>query len=1330
MRERVPPQGLISFCRLYFWFRRLHANLLQTFSAGDSCASHGNVKNNRYIYSLWVGRMNCVYRMAATLLLLTATGMPAWAQVADPANLRGDSTQTRKRLTEAEQKLTAGKTADATDDLQRIMDEASTDLVSWDAKHYRTALWRINLDLARLPPDALKNYQDQIEIPARKLLEAGKRTRDTGPLWQLVDRYFVSRPADEGLLLLGDILFERGEFRTAELLWHRLIPDGNADIAYPDSKADPAQLHARIVLAAFFAGDTDRAKAGLSAFQAKFPNAKGTLAGKDGLLAAILAEQLKTTRKPQLSTNDGANWLTFGGGSDHSSSVGVQLPREWRKTPMWEKALPTRFSNHTAYGHPVVTNGQVFVTDGLQLLGFDLLTGKTTVRQTIFTSSSNPFSEEKSAPDPCPSLTIAGGMLYVRTGPFVFKALGLFGNARMDDSTIACYALRPDLSEGVKELWKMKPPGGDGKSPIMWEGAPQVSGRRMWAAYARVENGRIVHGVACYDPADTTVEPDHPAWVVDICDSPITVENENRIRQELVTLAGRNVVFCSNTGAVVALDAATGRRAWAFRYPRSRKGDAGRSVDPTPAVAYGGRLFVAPTDGEHVYALDPETGEKIWESSGSAEGIQIVGVSAGKLIISVSRPVRGIRALNVGDGSYLGPQGWVQDRYFVTQNCGRGFVTDDRILWPTPHGLLTLHTDDGTRDPFTLYNPFELTGMFCGNIVYADGVLIVVTPTHIFGYFSDSKRFGPPPEKTETDPIRLQFNRLTTQAEQYLADGKPELARSTLIKVALSDLPLPFRAWAAARLLLLTPKVDAESKLPQDIRGVLTSELRAEWVIPANGIPTTLDDLILQHLGREPTIQPLATTQSKRLKQEEKPQLSPDAEIEQTLQLPRGSTPLYSIPGSMVPKNIYLTTTSELHTVSRANGTETRHRAVALFTHVAETFDGFIVAGPYTIAIYGSDPTPVWVFHVPTTDPLPSRSGEFRMYTDGTVLQPELSSFQICSTWLVARLGERYLIAFDLHNRRVAWVLGTDGRSHISAAYYPDALRFGSAFFMNARFIAVQLSDGRMWFVRTETGRVLDVPGFGKQTVRLWWTLPPALVGTNHLAVADNPGAIRLLSLISGRVVWTHFDEKRESSLTGEPPQIRVCKDVLLVAISRNHGVEVDRLNLENGKSEWKNGAVFLDIDRLNLADADFDADRVYLTIGDAVIAIELKTGEKAWEAKLPDLHGERGWAVRAGQKCVIVYPLAAIPREPIASFWDRMIRTLQNKPEVWRLPGLLVGLYDAWITRSFPVLMLDQETGRLHGKVEIPAIGPVATIYFERNMVVVATGERVCWLK
>ena len=120
-------------------------------------------------------------------------------------------TQTRKCLAEAEQKLLAGKTADATDDLQRILDELEPYLITIDGKSFQTAQWMAQKILAKLPSEALKNYRDQITsfltVPPRKLLETAKRTREPATLWQLLDKYFVSRPADEGSLMLGDILF-------------------------------------------------------------------------------------------------------------------------------------------------------------------------------------------------------------------------------------------------------------------------------------------------------------------------------------------------------------------------------------------------------------------------------------------------------------------------------------------------------------------------------------------------------------------------------------------------------------------------------------------------------------------------------------------------------------------------------------------------------------------------------------------------------------------------------------------------------------------------------------------------------------------------------------------------------------------------------------------------------------------------------------------------------------------------------------------------------------------------------------------------------------------
>src|SRR5437870_1400795 len=129
-------------------------------------------------------------RCAAVLVVLSigagwARGQPG---AAEAATLRGESSQTRKRLAEAEQKVLGGKAADAIDDLQRILDEAGDDLVTVDGKSHRPARWVAHQILTKLPAELLKAYQERIDEPARRLLEAGRR--DPRALWQLLDHYF------------------------------------------------------------------------------------------------------------------------------------------------------------------------------------------------------------------------------------------------------------------------------------------------------------------------------------------------------------------------------------------------------------------------------------------------------------------------------------------------------------------------------------------------------------------------------------------------------------------------------------------------------------------------------------------------------------------------------------------------------------------------------------------------------------------------------------------------------------------------------------------------------------------------------------------------------------------------------------------------------------------------------------------------------------------------------------------------------------------------------------------------------------------------------------
>ena len=138
-------------------------------------------------------------------LLRTA---PCESARADPVTVRGESTQTRKRLAEAEQKLIGGKTAEAIADIQRVLDDDADDLISVDGKELRPARFYAHQILAKLLPKPSKLTGDRIDQSALKLLEAGRKGRVPGRFGSCsIAITFLDLP--EGIVLLGDLLFER-----------------------------------------------------------------------------------------------------------------------------------------------------------------------------------------------------------------------------------------------------------------------------------------------------------------------------------------------------------------------------------------------------------------------------------------------------------------------------------------------------------------------------------------------------------------------------------------------------------------------------------------------------------------------------------------------------------------------------------------------------------------------------------------------------------------------------------------------------------------------------------------------------------------------------------------------------------------------------------------------------------------------------------------------------------------------------------------------------------------------------------------------------------------
>jgi outer membrane protein assembly factor BamB len=138
-------------------------------------------------------------------------------------------------------------------------------------------------------------------------------------------------------------------------------------------------------------------------------------------------------------------------------------------------------------------------------------------------------------------------------------------------------------------------------------------------------------------------------------------------------------------------------------------------------------VFVAPNDGDAVYALDAETGAPLW-TAGPLKTHSLLGVAGTKLVVAIAGPVRGVRAFDVATGADFGNGGgWMNHDDPDLGTFGHGLVSDVAVLWPTKGGLFPLATADGFLAAPPISGPQ-------GNLAYADGVLIVATPIEVRGY--------------------------------------------------------------------------------------------------------------------------------------------------------------------------------------------------------------------------------------------------------------------------------------------------------------------------------------------------------------------------------------------------------------------------------------------------------------------------------------------------------------------------------------------------------------------------------------------------------------------
>ena len=705
--------------------------------------------------------------MSTCLLVLCAAlalGQPAAEDESlGQIGLPGESGRTGRRLA-ATDKLVAEKNwPEAVDELQSILNEAGDDLVPLSTRHCVQARYLCHLRLAALPPEGLRLYRNRVDGQASKWLEEGRATRDVRLLRRIVHDSFCSKVTDQTLDLLGDLAFERGAFEEAERWWRLLArPASELDrktpgkdvLVFPDPQVDEARARAKQLLARLFAGDPAGFREEWRAFQQRHGGASGHLAGRDGNYVHIL----KALADKAADVAPGATveaWRTFAG----DPSRNFILPRATGRldrlpqpdAPEWQVRLPLAHEDDARLVaadaqrlafYPVIVGDRVLVADPVHVRAHNLLD-----RTQVWNYDLHDKPQNGEAND---SLTLPAepyaNYTLTATDECVYARLGAvsMGPRRGDNrSFLVCLNMQP--GSGVAQRWRVEPKSA-GRGSAIFEGAPLVYGSRVYMAVTTLDAVQTQTAIACYH-ADSGDQ----LWQRDICDTLELKDSDRRFRHHLLTLAGDKVVYCSHSGAIVAVDADSGQRIWAVRYGKPR------TKDPTPSrrglapcVYAGGRLFVAPADFHSILCLDAETGHQLWEST-PLEVTHLLGVARGHLVCTAVMINGGtgtvlqhlILALRVANGNAV----WVRPgEGFSSQDLsgdqdmlatvGRGLLAGDRVYWPTTAGLIVL---DQASGEYVASDP-----RIQGNLAAANGSLVAAGMQTLTVYLPTGRQVKPP----------------------------------------------------------------------------------------------------------------------------------------------------------------------------------------------------------------------------------------------------------------------------------------------------------------------------------------------------------------------------------------------------------------------------------------------------------------------------------------------------------------------------------------------------------------------------------------------------------
>jgi outer membrane protein assembly factor BamB/tetratricopeptide (TPR) repeat protein len=1271
---------------------------------------------------------------------------------------RGENRAAAGRLAGARKHLDDHKWGEAIEQLQAILNTADNDLVPLNATHSVPARRLCQVQLASLPPEALRLYRQRYEGQAGKKLEQAQADRDIPQLRRLVEEAFCTRAAEKAIDLLGDLAFERGRFEEAEEWWRLLspLPDARREAAtrglalvYPDPTLKPARLQAKQLLARLFHAGPTGWTAEMDAYRARHGKAEGTLAGRKGRYADLL-HTLAEERKKE-GNAEPPDWPTFGGDPSRGRVIAApddildRLSALCRGGPTWSFDLekharqsepPGGAATNAAQArslafHPIILGDQVLVADARYVIAYDLRSGESHQLYDAVAKGKNGGVEANlklpAPPDLRYTLTAAGENVYARLGAqdvgVEAPRFGQPAKPRDEKETfLTCLSLRPKGEEKEYLRWQIPSIRRSASEDAVFEGAPLVADGQICIALTRYENDRCITAIECY-PVDDTRQPPR-RWRREVCQTREPKAGEPRYRHHLLTLAGTQIVYCTHKGAVVAVDALTGRTNWAIRYPL-REVEKGKVElrDLAPVLFAEGRLYVAPADSDLLLCLEPATGRTLWERT-NMKVVHLLGVGQGRLIFTTTG---GLRAVGADDGED-DPDWVVPPSGGDLAPAGRGLLIGDLVLWPTVrHGDLSLQTQVVAirqRDGWQADYPALLHRLPGGNLAYANGCLVVadrqtlsvfVPPRLLLPRRRAEVRRSPESaqallalgraeadagqteeaiqtlRQAETKAKNLSVPRLKHLLHEARSERQRillEMARrdtkakhwqdaATALRRAV-EVPLPPRDRLHA--LLRAAQLWKDAGQPARARAVWEAiradeELRQIQVIDRNGKPVRLTSRRsgVSQTGERP-VPPLHAAPSLPLFRTWHTQLGSD---EWVMTGWRESDPELLLTGSPQGQLTCRTTS--------AGEVRWRHALPFVPRWAGSHADTILAAGADGIAcLHRDDGELLWHFPAPLSSRYPSASlDDVRVIRDPQAPEP-LAAFRLVSGRLFFLQGQRRLFAVNAETGAVLWDRWAPGAG--LRLSFPQG-RFSPCYHAGAETVLVQMA-GRRWLLDAATGRlILQAPDGGEL-----WQRPPLELDERTLCVTPDSRHVVLLDARKGKSLWTHT-LTGGTTLSGEIPQVLGRGDVLFCVKPANVGYFLQRLDRATGEPIWPQ-PLLLTRKAPDVSAWTFDREAVYCVEEASLVARSLADGRVLWRRALD---GAGGWQARRVGDYLTVWPVPSA-KEPRFRFRSPL-GAVQ-----WNLGPLLMP------EAVFAVAYLDPKTGKLIQRLNLRIESPVRT--------------------